>query len=739
MRSRITLVSNPFQSRWTKIVACSIMTIVVLVNLNILSWRSNSTTAVEIVQKVKCESATKTLALAELAAYYEKLLLEKGVNTNTIKDAIASKSGKIFNVFYDTKVGADKKMIIETIPPAQNVPPPSPSTTPDTRFKGDTKIVFKELGSTNILKGVMMDWWFDFCMARESTEVIWHPLLPRVPQLSAITLTLADKDRTVGSNLYRRMSGYLFVKETASFDFKLLSRDGAEVLVYDTGLTLSKINEINPKMRYDSKKELFHSKLTKATMDAQDKVIPLSAMFQIESQNIELKKDQIYALEIIQGGKHFTKYSLQWKPFGSTFNRYTAIGQENLFHQDGKMVPGLLKQKYDPKPIYSPNDSELRRLSFYKLPMLESRHLIDEAGLYCEEREKRYIKVDQLYQGYNEYTDNVKSYPQEYFKFGLDNRYTLLDKATALQIADRTFKKLSRAHQSTLELVNVVYVMSNFGPLHNQTITSGPKYFFVELDVRNKSHGSKVFRASHFVEPINEPTKDLCFVREWAPKGHGQVEINLMTAIKNQRAWLNYLILMLEELLAEIKDTNVILNLIDYNSTDGDYEQILKASKLKFKYLNPIRDSKLSTKFSKVKALNYGIKHVQNENSIVFILDLHLQLPLNIFDRIRKLTIQNRTAYNPTLMKMGCGDHEQYTPKMKSTIWLDYGTGMMSMYKSDWMKVGCFNEKLFKDKWGGEDWEVMDRMVGNGIQIIHQRLPRFYHIHHDRKHMWNKT
>ncbi|XP_066929538.1 uncharacterized protein [Clytia hemisphaerica] len=672
MRSRITLVSNPFQSRWTKIVACSIMTIVVLVNLNILSWRSNSTTAVEIVQKVKCESATKTLALAELAAYYEKLLLEKGVNTNTIKDAIASKSGKIFNVFYDTKVGADKKMIIETIPPAQNVPPPSPSTTPDTRFKGDTKIVFKELGSTNILKGVMMDWWFDFCMARESTEVIWHPLLPRVPQLSAITLTLADKDRTL-------------------------------------------------------------------LWDAQDKVIPLSAMFQIESQNIELKKDQIYALEIIQGGKHFTKYSLQWKPFGSTFNRYTAIGQENLFHQDGKMVPGLLKQKYDPKPIYSPNDSELRRLSFYKLPMLESRHLIDEAGLYCEEREKRYIKVDQLYQGYNEYTDNVKSYPQEYFKFGLDNRYTLLDKATALQIADRTFKKLSRAHQSTLELVNVVYVMSNFGPLHNQTITSGPKYFFVELDVRNKSHGSKVFRASHFVEPINEPTKDLCFVREWAPKGHGQVEINLMTAIKNQRAWLNYLILMLEELLTEIKDTNVILNLIDYNSTDGDYEQILKASKLKFKYMNPIRDSKLSTKFSKVKALNYGIKHVQNENSIVFILDLHLQLPLNIFDRIRKLTIQNRTAYNPTLMKLGCGDHEQYTPKMKSTIWLDYGTGMMSMYKSDWMKVGCFNEKLFKDKWGGEDWEVMDRMVGNGIQIIHQRLPRFYHIHHDRKHMWNKT
>ena len=83
----------------------------------------------------------------------------------------------------------------------------------------------------------------------------------------------------------------------------------------------------------------------------------------------------------------------------------------------------------------------------------------------------------------------------------------------------------------------------------------------------------------------------------------------------------------------------VVLNLIDYNSTDGDYEQILKSSKLKFKYINPIRDSKFSGKFSKVKALNYGIKRVKNENSIIFILDLHLQLPLNIFDRIRKVSI----------------------------------------------------------------------------------------------------
>jgi len=49
--------------------------------------------------------------------------------------------------------------------------------------------------------------------------------------------------------------------------------------------------------------------------------------------------------------------------------------------------------------------------------------------------------------------------------------------------------------------------------------------------------------------------------------------------------------------------------------------------------------------------------------------------------------VQGRTAFNPTLLKLGCGEHEQYTT-LKRTQWLDYGTGMISMYKSDWIDVG---------------------------------------------------
>ena len=84
---------------------------------------------------------------------------------------------------------------------------------------------------------------------------------------------------------------------------------------------------------------------------------------------------------------------------------------------------------------------------------------------------------------------------------------------------------------------------------------------------------------------------------------------------------------------------------VDYNSTDGNYSEILARSKLKYTYFNPILDDEDgnntvngTVKFSKVKALNYGLNLVDDENSIAFIMDMHLQFPLNIFDRIRKVT-----------------------------------------------------------------------------------------------------
>ena len=73
------------------------------------------------------------------------------------------------------------------------------------------------------------------------------------------------------------------------------------------------------------------------------------------------------------------------------------------------------------------------------------------------------------------------------------------------------------------------------------------------------------------------------------------------------------------------------LLLVDYNSTDVNIEQLLKLSKVPYRYFF------MNGRFNKVKGINLAINNTEKD-SIGFVMDLHLQIPDNIFDRIRKVT-----------------------------------------------------------------------------------------------------
>ena len=54
-------------------------------------------------------------------------------------------------------------------------------------------------------------------------------------------------------------------------------------------------------------------------------------------------------------------------------------------------------------------------------------------------------------------------------------------------------------------------------------------------------------------------------------------------------------------------------------------------------------------------------------------------------------TIEGKMVYSPILIRLQCGEHPEYT-ELHDSRWMDFGFGMISIYKSDWERVGGKNK-----------------------------------------------
>ena len=104
--------------------------------------------------------------------------------------------------------------------------------------------------------------------------------------------------------------------------------------------------------------------------------------------------------------------------------------------------------------------------------------------------------------------------------------------------------------------------------------------------------------------------------------------------VKDQGNWVHHYINQLTDASVLTNDTNFHVIIVDFESKDIDVDKAFNTSLLSSRHTIV----SLTGKFFKTLALNKAVEQVPNAHDIVFLFDLHIDVPADIMDSVRMVS-----------------------------------------------------------------------------------------------------
>lgn len=221
-----------------------------------------------------------------------------------------------------------------------------------------------------------------------------------------------------------------------------------------------------------------------------------------------------------------------------------------------------------------------------------------------------------------------------------------------------------------------------------------------------------------------------------------QTPITFILPLKGRYQTFKRFLKVYEDVCIRRKEATHLLIILYRDETGLDYDNTLHLiNVLKNNSSHEISVIQVNEPFSRGKALQLGAQTLTS-NDLMFFIDADIVFNPSTLIRIRYNAVQNKSVYFPIVYSLYNPNNFNNTRVIDYTncesfdflinenngFWRQFGFGIVSLYKSDFVKIGGFNTSIVG--WGLEDVTFYDNAIKHEMKVIRSVDPTLVHVYH---------